>query len=218
MMSLFSPAADGQPLQILCVGAHADDIEIGCGGTLLTLIGSGRPLHIEWCVLSAADQRRDEAQAAASDFLSGAASANIHIARFEDSYFPEQSREIKQWLIERRASHQPQIVFTHRANDAHQDHRVLNGLIWNLYRDQTILEFEIPKWDGDLGQPNLYAALAAPIIERKIALLLQHFGSQRGKDWFDAETFRGLARLRGMECRAPDNYAEGFQARKLRLL
>ncbi|WP_036584514.1 PIG-L deacetylase family protein, partial [Brucella anthropi] len=153
----------------------------------------------------------------ARDFLRGIDRFNIHLASFEDSYFPAQSREIKQWLIEQRGRGQPDMVFTHRHGDAHQDHRTVNELTWNLFRDQVILEYEIPKWDGDLGQPNAYSALPAAIMDRKIDLLMKHFGTQRSKDWFDAETFRGLARLRGMECRAPETYAEAFHARKLRL-
>ena len=217
MIDLRSLANHSRPLQLLCLGAHSDDIEIGCGGTLLSLIESGTPLHVEWCVLSGNEERRAEAEASARDFLRGAGSFNIHLASFEDSYFPAQSREIKQWLIEQRGRGAPDMVLTHRHGDAHQDHRTVNELTWNLFRDQVILEYEIPKWDGDLGQPNAYSALPAAIMDRKIELLMKHFGTQRSKDWFDAETFRGLARLRGMECRAPETYAEAFHARKLRL-
>lgn len=217
MIDLRSLANPKRPLQLLCLGAHSDDIEIGCGGTLLNLIGSGTPLHVEWCVLSGTEERRAEAEASARDFLRGADSFNIHLASFEDSYFPAQGREIKQWLIEQRGRGQPDMVFTHRHGDAHQDHRTVNELTWNLFRNQVILEYEIPKWDGDLGQPNAYSALPATIMDRKIELLMKHFGTQRSKDWFDAETFRGLGRLRGMECRAPEAYAEAFHARKLRL-
>lgn len=168
-------------------------------------------------MLSGNEERRAEAEASARDFLRGIDSFNIHLASFEDSYFPAQGREIKQWLIEQRGRRVPDMVFTHRHGDAHQDHRTVNELTWNLFRDQVILEYEIPKWDGDLGQPNAYSALPAAIMDRKIELLMKHFGTQRSKDWFDSETFRGLARLRGMECRAPETYAEAFHARKLRL-
>ncbi len=217
MIDLRTLANHSRPLQLLCLGAHSDDIEIGCGGTILSLIENGTPLHVEWCVLSGNEERRVEAEASARDFLRGTDSFNIHRASFEDSYFPAQSREIKQWLIEQRRRRQPDMVFTHRNGDAHQDHRTVNELTWNLFRDQVILEYEIPKWDGDLGQPNAYSALPAAIMDRKIELLMKHFGTQRSKDWFDPETFRGLARLRGMECRAPETYAEAFHARKLRL-
>jgi len=205
MIDLRSLANPRRPLQVLCLGAHSDDIEIGCGGTLLSLIEAGTPMHIEWCVLSGNEERR------------GTENPGIRLAMFEDSYFPAQMREIKAWLIEQRSRQTPDIVFTHRQGDAHQDHRTLNELTWNLFRDQLILEYEIPKWDGDLGQPNAYSALSAAIMEHKVELLMKHFGTQRSKDWFDPETFRGLARLRGMECRAPETYAEAFHMRKLRL-
>ncbi|MDH7785977.1 LmbE family N-acetylglucosaminyl deacetylase [Ochrobactrum sp. 19YEA23] len=217
MIDLRSLANPGRPLQVLCLGAHSDDIEIGCGGTLLSLIEAGTPMHIEWCVLSGSEERRAEAEASARDFLRGTESPGIRLALFEDSYFPAQMREIKAWLLEQRSRQTPDIVFTHRQGDAHQDHRTLNELTWNLFRDQLILEYEIPKWDGDLGQPNAYSALSAAIMEHKVELLMKHFGTQRSKDWFDPETFRGLARLRGMECRAPETYAEAFHMRKLRL-
>lgn len=208
----------GRPLQILCLGAHSDDIEIGAGGTLLTMLESGSPIHVEWCVLSAPGKRHAEAEASARDFLADTTSIGIHIADFEDSYFPEQNRDIKQWLIGQRARQLPDIVFTHQRHDAHQDHRTLNELTWNLFRDQVILEYEIPKWDGDISQPNAYSALSARVLERKIELLMYHFGTQRSKDWFDATTFRGLARLRGLECRAPETYAEAYHIRKMRFL
>ena len=218
MIDLTSLKNLGRPLNIVCLGAHSDDIEIGCGGTLLNLIEMGASLHIDWCVLSGGDQRRAEAEASARDFLRGATSSSIHLAEFEDSYFPAQSRTIKEWLIAQRSRGQPDIVFTHQKKDAHQDHRTLNELTWNIFRDQLILEYEIPKWDGDLGRPNTYVALPAAILERKIELLMQHFGTQRSKDWFDPETFRGLSRLRGMECRAAEGYAEAFYASKIRVL
>lgn len=217
MIDLGSLTSSGRSLNILCLGAHSDDIEIGCGGTLLSLIDKGIALNIDWCVLSGGEDRRAEAQASARDFLHGVATSNIHFVQFEDSYFPAQAREIKEWLIAQRGRQQPDLVFTHRRQDAHQDHRTVNELTWNIFRDQLILEYEIPKWDGDLGHPNAYVALPEKVLERKIELLMQHFGTQRSKDWFDPETFRGLSRLRGMECRAPEAYAEGFYAKKIRL-
>lgn len=210
-------AESGKALSILCLGAHSDDIEIGVGGTILSLINSGVQLHVDWCVMSAGGQRTDEARASARDFLKGAASSRVEVADFEDSLFPTQSRAIKKWLSELRLSIHPDIIFTHARNDAHQDHREISQLTWNVFRDQLILEYEIPKWDGDLGQPNTYVPLSGNVMERKIALLLAYFGTQRSKDWFDAETFQGLARIRGMECRAPERYAEAFVMRKARL-
>jgi len=213
-MTPMSLAAPGQPLSILCLGAHSDDIEIGVGGTILSLIASGVKLDVHWCVLSAANVRAEEAHGSALDFLKQAAHCRIEIGSFEDSVFPSQSREIKQWLRDIRDRTVADVVFTHRRDDAHQDHREISALTWNVFRDHLILEYEIPKWDGDLGQPNLYMPLSRAILDRKVALLTEHFATQRSKDWFDAETFQGLARLRGMECRATERYAEAFVMRK----
>ena len=210
-------AQPDQPLSVLCLGAHADDIEIGAGGTLLAWIASGVRLEVHWCVLSAIGARAAEAEASAAAFLTDAVAARIELGQFEDNRFPYQGHAIKSWLEALRARVAPDVIFTHRRNDAHQDHREVCQLTWNLFRDHLILEYEIPKWDGDLDQANAYMPLPAAVMERKIALLLDHFGSQRSKDWFDAETFRGLARLRGMECRAPERYAEAFVLRKVRL-
>lgn len=214
-LALFRP---GQALSVLCLGAHADDIEIGAGGTILGWIAAGVRLEAHWCVLSADGARAGEAEASAAAFLEGAACARVELGRFEDGLFPCQEREMKAWLAALRARVSPDVVLTHRRDDAHQDHRQLCRLTWNLFRDHLILEYEVPKWDGDLGRPNLYVPLAAPLLERKLDLLRRHFPSQRPKDWFDAETFRGLARLRGAECRARDRYAEGFVLRKAMLL
>lgn len=213
-MKGLSLARPGEELSILCLGAHSDDIEIGVGGTILSLIASGVRLDVHWCVLSAAGHRGGEARASAEAFLQGAQRARIEIADFEDSYFPSQSRAIKKWLLEIRERGRPEVVFTHSRSDAHQDHREVCQLTWNVFREQLVLEYEIPKWDGDLGQPNAYVPLAAECLERKINLLHEHFGTQCAKDWFDRDTFAGLARLRGMECRAPGHYAEAFVMRK----
>jgi LmbE family N-acetylglucosaminyl deacetylase len=207
----------GGTLSVLCLGAHSDDIEIGAGGTILGWIASGVRLEVHWCVLSAIGRRAVEAEASASAFLAGAATSRIELAGFKDSFFPYQGHAIKARLEALKAGIGPDVVFTHRRSDAHQDHREISRLTWNLFRDHLILEYEVPKWDGDLGQPNVYVPLSAATLERKIELLLAHFGTQRSKDWFDAETFRGLARLRGMECRARDRYAEAFVLRKATL-
>lgn len=217
-MKGLSLARSGEQLSVLCLGAHSDDIEIGAGGTLLSLIAAGVQLSVHWCVLSAAGQRASEAEGSARAFLREAKDRRIELAGFEDSYFPEQRRAIKQWLIGLRARTTPDVVLTHTLKDAHQDHREVNQLTWNIFRDHLVLEYEIPKWDGDLGQPNFYVPLTNVVMERKISLLHEHFGTQRSKDWFDKETFQGLARLRGMECRAPEFYAEAFVMRKARLL
>lgn len=197
-------------LSLLCIGAHSDDIEIGAGGLVLTLARQIPELAVHWCVLSAPGGRADEARASAADFLAGAARAAVEIGDFEDGTFPDQSRDIKRWLAGVRDRFSPDLVLVHRRDDAHQDHRELGRLAWNLFRDHLLLEYEIPKWDGDLGQPNLYVELAPWALDRKVELLLRHFGSQRSKDWFDADTFRGLARLRGLEARAASRHAEAF--------
>ncbi len=210
-------ARPGEKLSVLCLGAHADDIEIGAGGTLLGWIAAGVRLEVDWCVLSAQGPRADEAEASAASFLSGAASRRIRLAGFPDTRFPGHSDAIKDWLLAVRDQVAPQLILTHRRDDAHQDHREVCQLTWNLFRDHLILEYETPKWDGDLGQPNVYMPVANSVLDRKIELLMAHFGTQRSKDWFQPEVFRALARLRGMECRAPEQWAEAFFARKLRL-
>jgi LmbE family N-acetylglucosaminyl deacetylase len=213
MISL-SVGRAGELLSVLCLGAHSDDIEIGAGGTILSLIERGVRLEVTWCVASARGLREEEARASAADFLAGAESVSLELGSFDDSFFPVQMREIKEWLAAIGARSAPDIVFAHRRDDAHQDHRTMNEITWNLFRDHQILEYEIPKWDGDLGRPNIYVPLSREGAERKVELLLRHFGSQRSKDWFDADTFRGLARLRGVECRAPEGFAEAFTLRK----
>jgi LmbE family N-acetylglucosaminyl deacetylase len=208
-------AAPGDRLSVLCLGAHSDDIEIGAGGTLLSLQERGVRLDVHWCVLSGVGEREGEARTSASEFLSAAERSQIEIMSFRDSFFPEQGDAIKSWFAALRERVDPDLILTHRRGDAHQDHRHVCRLTWNTFRDHCILEYEIPKWDGDLGQPNLYVPVSSGALNRKVDLLIRHFGSQRSKQWFDSETFMGLARLRGMECRAPERYAEAFVARKM---
>jgi LmbE family N-acetylglucosaminyl deacetylase len=209
-------ARPGDRLSVLCLGAHSDDIEIGTGATLLSMIDRGVCLEVHWCVLSGGiSERESEAKASAADFLSKAASMQIEVMPFKDGFFPEQGDAIKSWFEMLKARTNPDLILTHYRDDAHQDHRQVCRLTWNTFRDHWILEYEIPKWDGDLGQPNLYIPISAEVLRRKIELLNVHFGSQRSKQWFDSELFLGLARLRGMECRAPERYAEAFFARKL---
>jgi len=214
-MKALQCAAAGDRLSVLCLGAHSDDMEIGVGATLLSLVERGVCLEVHWCVLSGTGERHREAEASAADFLGEAACAKVEVLGFRDSYFPEQAEAIKSWFEELKLRAKPDVIFTHYRDDAHQDHRELCRLTWNTFRDHCILEYEIPKWDGDLGQPNCYVPVSALALQRKIDLLIRHFGSQRSKQWFDEETFRGLARLRGMECRAPERYAEAFFGRKL---
>jgi LmbE family N-acetylglucosaminyl deacetylase len=207
----------GDKLSLLCLGAHSDDIEIGAGGTILELMASKVQLEVHWCVLSAIGERAKEAEASARAFLAGANRADVEIGQFKDGFFPYQGSEIKSWIEDLKSRVNPDVVLTHRREDAHQDHREVCKLTWNAFRDHFILEYEISKWDGDIGQPNIYMPLSAAVLERKIDMMHEHFATQRSKDWFDADTFRGLARLRGTECRAPERYAEGFFLRKARL-
>jgi len=210
-------AETGKPLSVLCLGAHSDDIEIGAGGTLLSWIAEGARLNVDWCVLGAIGEREAEARSSAGDFLRGAAHANIEILPFRNSFFPEQGADIKEWFEKLKYQVKPDVILTHRRQDAHQDHREVSRHTWATFRDHLILEYEVPKWDGDMGQPNLYVSLPAAILERKVQLLMQHFSSQRSRQWFDEETFRGLARLRGMECCALQRYAEAFFGNKILL-
>src|SRR5579862_1351093 len=217
-MKALQLARPGERLSVLCLGAHSDDIEIGAGATLLSLLERGVDLDVHWCVLSGGGVREVEARKSAADFVMKTASARIEVMSFRDGFFPEQREAIKQWFESLKTRVEPDLILTHRHDDAHQDHRQVSSLTWNTFRDQQILEYEIPKWDGDMGRPNVYVPVSAAALDHKINLLIAHFGSQRSKQWFDEETFRGLARLRGMECRAPERYAEAFFGRKLLLI
>ena len=208
-------AEPGQRLSLLCIGAHSDDIEIGAGATILGWIERGVRLDVHWVVLSAAGPRAEEARSSAQAFLAGAARSTIELAEIRDGYFPYQGAAIKNWFEELKSRTSPDVILCHARGDAHQDHREVSALTWNSFRDHIILEYEIPKWDGDLSQPNLFIPASRALMERKAKLLHDHFGTQRAKDWFDAQTFMGLARLRGAECRAPDGFAEAFHARKI---
>jgi LmbE family N-acetylglucosaminyl deacetylase len=210
--------AQDRPLRVLCLGAHCDDIEIGCGGTLLRLVEALPEASFHWVVLSSSRTRRQEALSGAAAFLAGVPEGRREIAieAFRDSYFPWVGAEIKDYFVDRLAVHaRPDVIFTHCREDRHQDHRVVSDLTWNVFRDHLILEYEIPKYDGDLATPNLYVALGEALARRKIDLLLEHFSSQRARPWFDEDTFRGLMRLRGVEANAPERFAEGFHSRKM---
>ena len=214
-MKVLGLAKPGERLSVLCIGAHSDDIEIGAGATILGWIERGVQLDVHWAVLGAVGPRADEARSSASAFLDNASRAVIDLAEFRNGYYPHQGADIKDWFEALRTRTSPDVILSHWRHDAHQDHREVSRLTWNTFRDHTILEYEIPKWDGDAGQPNVYLPASRTVMERKTRLLRQHFGSQRAKDWFDNEVFMGLARLRGMECRAPEGFAEAFHARKL---
>lgn len=215
-MKRMALAQPGETLRVLAIGAHSDDIEIGAGGTILSWIAEGPKIEVDWCVAGAASgERANEARASAEDFLAGAARAEVHFAAFRDGYFLAERAGVKDWMESLKALPNPDVVLTHTRGDAHQDHRFLSELAWNTFRDHLILEFEIPKWDGDLGQPNFYVPVSEGALARKIELLNKHFVTQRSRAWFDDETFRALARLRGVECRT--RYAEAFYARKVML-
>lgn len=204
-------------LDVLCLGAHADDIEIGCGGTLLTLVERGYRLRVYWVVLSADGERAAEARGSAEALLGARAELKLDIGAFRDSHFPADFAQLKARLSTIRRDCNPDVVFTHSLDDRHQDHRLVGELTWQTWRDHLVLEYEIPKYEGDLSRPNAYVALSASAATTKVDHLMRHFGTQRSKDWFTADTFRGLMRLRGIECRAPDGLAEGHLARKLLL-
>lgn len=203
------------PLRLLGLGAHADDLEIGVGGTVLRLLAERPHTVVRWAVLSGGGTpREDEARAAAAAFLSGAREAAVDIAPFRDGYLPYSGGDVKDHFEHNLKSFDPHLVLTHRRDDRHQDHRLVSDLAWNTFRGAAaIAEYEIPKWDGDLGACGAYVRLDAATTQRKTDLLLAHFPSQHAKAWYDAETFRGLMRLRGVECAAP--YAEAFVCRKL---
>jgi len=211
----FAPKADGSPLSLVVLGAHADDAEIGCGGTILRLVESGVPLHVTWVVLSARGAREAEARASAEAFLAGT-SADVRIGSFRDAFFPHDPG-VKEFVEALKHEVAPDVVLTHTRNDLHQDHRVVCELAWNTFRDHLVLEYEIPKYDGDLGSPNAFVPLERRHVERKAELLLAHFATQRDKHWFTSDVFAALARLRGLECRSPSGFAEAFHARKLSL-
>ena len=204
--------------RVLCLGAHSDDIEIGYGGTLLKLI-EANPVELEvyWVVFSAPGERQEEALDSAKEYLAPLKKGyRLKIAEFRESYFPAHWAEIKETFAEIASSFDPDLVFTHTREDRHQDHRVLSDLTWNAFRNNLVLEYEILKYDGDLGKPNVYVPLSESVAEHKIKLLQWHFTSQaKSKHWFDEESFSALARIRGLECAS--RYAEAFYARTLTL-
>lgn len=214
MMSLrLGPRAGGR-LEILCVGAHSDDIEIGCGATLLGLLAEHPRASVHWVVLSSEGRRGGEARRSAARFLGRRRGANVVVKAFRNGYFPFVGAEIKDFFETLKREVSPDVVFTHYRDDRHQDHRVVSDLTWNTFRDHLVLEYEVPKYDGDLGAPNLFVPANGRIARRKAGLVLSSFPSQRDKHWFTEEVFLGLMRLRGMECASPTGFAEAFYARK----
>jgi len=207
--------ADRTPLRLLFLGAHCDDIEIGCGGTILKLLQNQPDAIVNWIVFSSNDVRRPEALTAAQSFLRAAARPNIIVKDFRDGFFPYIGGEIKTFFEETVKGLQPDIVFTHYRHDRHQDHRVISELAWNTFRNHCVLEYEIPKYDGDLGQPNVFVHLDEPTCRLKVDQTLASYVSQREKRWFTEDTLFGLLRLRGMESASPTKFAEAFYGHKI---
>jgi LmbE family N-acetylglucosaminyl deacetylase len=201
--------------RVLCLGAHSDDIEIGAGATLLKLVEQIPGLEIYWIVFSAPGPRAEEARRSADEFLSGLPSKKVKIGSFRESYFPSEWPSIKDWFEQIRAEFDPDIVFTHYRDDRHQDHRVLSDLAWNTFRNHLIFEYEILKYDGDLGCPNVFVPLSEQLCLRKVELLLKHFQTQSSKHWFTRQTFEAMHRIRGIECASSTGRAEAFYCRKI---
>jgi LmbE family N-acetylglucosaminyl deacetylase len=214
MLSLELPKNGEAPIQILCLGAHSDDIEIGCGGTILRLASQYPDCQLNWAVFSATGQREREARHAAQLFAGRQLKAQF-LKAFQDGFMPFVGSEVKAVFETELKQLSPDLVFTHNGKDAHQDHRLISELTWNTFRNHLILEYEIPKYDGDLGRPNLFVPLERGVCEKKIDYLMDAFESQRTKHWFQRDTFFSLLRLRGMECAAASGYAEAFYCRKL---
>jgi LmbE family N-acetylglucosaminyl deacetylase len=209
----FGLGPDG-PRSFLFLGAHADDIEIGCGATVRKLVERFPAADFTWVVFTSDSTRACEARAAASSFLTGAEHVSIEVEDFRDGYLPFTGSEVKDSFEDLKTRCSPDVIFTHYHLDAHQDHRLVAELTWNTFRDHTILEYEIPKFDGDLGSPNLFVEVDDAACDEKVRRILQCFPSQQSRTWFDDATFRALMRLRGLECNASEGLAEAFYARK----
>lgn len=205
----------GEPLKALFLGAHSDDIELGCGGTVLSLLEQGQELEVWWVVFAASPARRLEAERSAEMFLRGAVKKEIVVRDFKESFFPYIGSEIKACFEELKCTISPDVVFTHFRDDLHQDHRLISELTWNTFRDHLILEYEIIKYDGGLGSPNVFVHLSEEVCAEKIKYMMENFQSQRSHQWFTEDTFRAILRLRGVESNAPSKFAEAFYARKL---
>lgn len=216
MIKLNLPSKGTEPFTLLCLGAHSDDIEIGCGGTLLYLKSALPHLKIHWIVFSAVGARGVEAAKSAELFTSGC-EKEILLKDFRDGFLPYCGDKVKDMFEELKNRMKPDLIFTHWQGDAHQDHRLLSELTWNTFRNHLILEYEIPKYDGDLGRPNVFVPLDAPLYEDKVNYLFQAFASQSVKRWFDRDLFLGFMRIRGMESNSSSGYAEAFHSRKMNL-
>jgi LmbE family N-acetylglucosaminyl deacetylase len=216
LLRLFFPPQRPRPFKLLCLGAHADDIEIGGGGTVLRLAAEIPDLVVRWIVFSGIGQREAEARNSAADFLDGVAEKTIEVLQFRDGYFPYQgAADIKDFFEKLKREFDPTLVLTHWRGDAHQDHRLVAELTHNTFRDHLVLEYEIPKYDGDLGNPAFFVPLSRAQLRRKVETINRHFPSQHRRNWFSDDTFLALARLRGIGCNAPEGLAEAFHAGKI---
>jgi len=202
-------------LKILCLGAHGDDIEIGCGGTILRLLSENTGVEVHWVVFSSGGPRAGEARTSAKKFLAGAGKRTIVLKSFEDGFFPYKGGALKEFFERLKTRVSPDLIFTHYRQDLHQDHRLVSELTWNTFRDHLILEYEVVKYDGDLGSPNVFVHLTGSLCRQKVDHLMKSFKSQQSRDWFSPEVFLAVLRIRGVESRAPEKYAEGFYAKKL---
>ena len=214
MLALNFNFAAGVRPTVLALGAHADDIEIGCGGTLLRLASTYPELEVHWVVLSGSPQRAQEARDSAESLLEGVANRHIVTEAFRDGFFPYDGGAVKERFERLKAEVAPDLILTHRRGDLHQDHRVVWELTWNTFRDHLILEYEVPKYDGDMGAPNFFVHLDDATCDRKVSALMTHFESQLGHRWFTEDLFRSLLRLRGMESSSPSGKAEAFYSHK----
>ena len=214
MMKVSLNKTDKSEYKILCFGAHCDDIEIGCGGALLKLIES-KNVIIYWVVFTSNEQRIQEATASANLFLKEVETKKIIIKDFRDGFLPFHGVEVKECFEQLKQEFSPDIVFTHYRDDRHQDHRLISDLTWNTFRNHLILEYEIPKYDGDMGIPNFFIPLDEALCRRKIQYIIDAFQTQNNKQWFTEETFRSILRIRGIESNAPSKYAEAFYCRKI---
>jgi LmbE family N-acetylglucosaminyl deacetylase len=209
-------ADDAGPKRILALGAHADDIEIGCGGTILRLVAERGDLEVLWVVFCGTAERAAEARASADAFLEGVRSAKVVVRDYRDAFLPHSGPAVKEEFEKLKREFSPDVVFTPYRDDRHQDHRLVSDLTWNTWRDHFILEYEIPKYDGDFGSPNFFSSLSPSTLERKIDLLVRHYPSQAARQWFSPDLFRAVARIRGMESNATERFAEAFYCRKAR--
>ncbi len=217
MLELVGNLPRSSRARILCIGAHCDDIEIGCAGTLLALLRRRPASRVDWVILSGTTRRRQEAGESMRRLLGTRQRGVLETGDFPDGSFPAHYGAIKAFFEALKGRPSPDLVFCHERADRHQDHRIVNEMVWNTFRDQLVLEYEVPKWDGNLFEPNIYVPISRAQLDRKVRHLLAAYASQRSRDWFTAETFTGLARMRGIECRAPSGFAEAFHVRKARL-